>query len=527
MDVRNTPLRQATALGAIGGALAGVADAVFAVSVDPIAWGWGTLMVRLGVEAALAAGLGALGGAARLGARLAPPASDAKGARRALDVWSGTFAAVVGLAAASAAPWTVASVGHAGCAALGAAATSLTLVGLTWWAGRRPWGPWLLGSATPAVTLILLIVVRPTAVSAVQASPERPNLLWVTLNGAPASLADSADAGGAWARLSEEGARFSLLVAPSSSAVLAAEVWRTGRAPWASPPDASAPAIAAILAEREVQTAAFSNRAGLLCGERGSEGFRHCDDDTGLWRGWRRGAIGRLLPVLHGDRAAFTDVDAVASLAADHWRAEVGRRFMWVHLEGEQDALSAAVEGLLEAVESQGDRGRTLVVVAGLGGGFERDDLSPAAVDVAGWAWMPGVIPAAAHVWQPVEAADLVATSLAVLGQPGEADATSGLDLRPTLEGRGAARRIARSVAPGAPRSVALREPGAWVQWTPTVGLVARSFPGEPGEEAAWTAGRLLDRQALAIGLDGSGTRDVPAELDAAGTAALAALHVR
>ena len=526
MEERNAAVRSRVLLAAAGGAMVGVADAAFALAVDPILWGWGNGVVRVGVEAALCSLVGTVGGAWPF-ARAVAGRRDAAGAvGGALDVWSGTVFALAALGAASSSPWTLGSSGHAGAVAGGGFAVLALLGAWTVWAGRRAWGPWLLVGTVPTTAVLALAAAATPAVSATQASPERPNLLWVTLEGAPASLADVADPGGAWERLATEGSRFSLLVGPSSDGAVAAGVWRDGRAPWEDADEPAQP-VAATLAGRQVHASAFSNRAGLLCGADFASGLGLCDDDTGLWRGWRRGALGRLLPVLHGERASVTDAQAVASLAADHWAAHVGRRFVWVHLVGEPSELDASVGRLLDAVEARGDRGRTLVIVAGLGGGAEADALGPDVVDVPGWAWMPGVIPAAAHVWQPVEAADLVATSLAVLGLPGEADATSGLDLRPTLEGRGAARRIARSVGPGAPRAVALREPGAWVQWTPTVGLAAQALPAEPGEDPVWTSGRLLDRQAMAIGLDGRGARDAPAELDATGTAALSALSTR
>ncbi|MFM2162625.1 MAG: Sulfatase [Pseudomonadota bacterium] len=526
MDERNAALRTRIALAACGGGIVGVADAAFALASDPILWGWSNVAVRLAIEAALFAAFGALGGAWPFARALARRPDAVGAAAKALDVWSGACVAAVAIGAACAAPWSVGSAGHAGGAALGGALVAGGLSALTVWAGPRVWGPWLLVGTVPALTLVAFVAAASPSVSAAQASPERPNLLWVTLEGAPASLADVPDPDGSWGRLASEGTRFSLLVGPSSSRSLAAAVWRDGRSPWSEPDEPSAP-VAETLRGRQIHAAAFSNRAGLLCEPEAMVGLAICDDDTGWWRGWRRGVIGRLLPLLHGERAAFTDVGHVAGLAASHWRSQVGRRFVWVHLAGDEASLERAVATLLEAVDARGDRGRTLVMVAGLGGSDGGCDLGPEAIDVPGWAWMPGVIPAAAHVWQPVESADLVATSLAVLGLPGEADATSGLDLRPTLEGRGAARRIARSVGEGAPRSVALREPGAWLQWTPTVGLDARARPGEPGEDPVWTAGRLLDRQAYAIGLDGRGVRDTPAMLDATGTTALNALTSR
>jgi arylsulfatase A-like enzyme len=240
-------------------------------------------------------------------------------------------------------------------------------------------------------------------------------------------------------------------------------------------------------------------------------------------KGDARAAAARLAPeapLAPSQRAALAGVRDVAQVRARY--------------AGELAYADAEIGRLLAALDTRGAAPHTLVVVAGLAGEpmdegaswFGRDgDLLEGVVHVPALVRLPGRVPADTVVDAALEIPDLSATILDLTDTMGTLPSITGLSARAALEGKGVARRYARSVGTGDARRVAIRESGALIVHDPTGPERGWLFLNEAGAAVPWTEPRLLDALERAFALDGTGTMP-PAALDAEAAALLQQLQV-
>lgn len=565
--------RAALASAVVGGAVVGAADACHVALAGRLGLG------PIGIGALLLLGLvfgGAVGG---VGGGLFCAA------RRFRVSWHAPL--IVGASAVAAARVGVTAALGEGIAgftggATGALAAALVLAAgatLTLQARRVKRGQGLAVGVVIAGSLGYGLLGAPATPTAHPSTPERPNLLLVTLASARvdrlgAHPIDTA----ALDRVAAEGVRFDLAVTPSPDTAAAAAALLTGREPWLAPGWGTS--LAEVLTEDSLATGAVVGSA-LLGREGGLDrGFQVYDDD----HDWPKGA-GRTLPGLvwrwarSASPPAERRADEVVDRAIRHLGARSGRWFLWVHLqdpaapydppipwderyyrgsdprsptlnslpptavvdpahgdalvgltdaayvearyEGELASADAALARLLAAVDDGGWGPNTLVVVAGLHGEALRDgpvwfghegQLVESVLHVPLAMRLPGRLPAGARVPWPVELVDVGPTVLDLMGEGPDLRDTTGVNLRPTVEGTGVARRFARAVGPGAVRQTAVRVPGGLIVNDPRGLPQAWRIEGERAE--GWTPERLLDLLARAVELDGSGAV-APTALDA------------
>lgn len=526
-----------------GGALVGAADAMRVVGGDRLGLG------GVGVAALLAIGLAA--GAALVvvpavaGALVARVRAGgaSTGALVGMVVVLGARGAVAG------APWSQEWAAAAASGAVGVVLAGWWLLRkLDRWTFGRDGIAVLVGSAVIAWPMMARTVVpmgRP-------ASLDHPNLLLITVDGAREDRfsATSADTP-AFQALAAAGTRFDLAVAPGTRGAVAVTDVLLAR-PVEAPP-VTAGGLAAVLTKAGYASAAFlggpvqvpdldawavldddaswpkgvgrtlAGRLWAIATHQPASTTRRAGD-----------VVDRALHFLHGRSGSFAvwvhltdplppfDPPAPFDARFDDGRARsdgsgptLGDRGLlapeaagyanvvdpaWVRAryDGEVAYADAQIGRLLEGLDAAGWAGTTLVAVVGVSGltldegdaWFGRGrQLTEGLIHVPAALRLPGRVPVGDTVRSPVEAADIGATVLDLLGHP-LTDAARAPSLRPTIEGTGIARRHAVA-ADGEARAVRL--PSSLVSWTPGIGWRAARTDDAARDPVAWTQERLLD----------------------------------
>ncbi len=557
----------------VAGALVGAWDGALAAAYGRLGLG------GIGVVGLVA--LGAVGGAAAaspLGLVALVPAAR----RRGLAGWAVAGAALplAGLAGVRGAELGGAgSVGLAVGVASALVAVAALVVGARVVA-RTP--RWLGGAPTGALALGLVVAGGSVAAGVASpgrpraASPERPAVLLVTVDGLRADVAQADHAADTphLARLALEGAVTAGLVAASVDADGAIDAVLDARSPLDAPQGPSR-GLVARFADAGWPTAAFVPRP--MPGER-MEGFAVVDD-RGLWPvGLHQLWPVRALELAVGSSfAPARPARRVVGRAAAWLARQPGAAFAWVHLDdplqpwtppppwdargpdaedggrvpvgsaapvhpaqrgalgpeptvasmtarygGEVAAVDAAIGELLASLDDARRGAVTLVVVVGVRGqhltdaepwfGPPEGPPTRAGAEVAAWLRLPGRVPVSALLPGPAETSDVGATVAALAGLAPEGPA------RPLLPAEGAAVRSLGRVG-GRAGEAAVRAPGAWLALHPD-GTVTAARPEESA--AVWTP----DRVAHALGILAAATGTSPVTPAGAVAAALAPAQI-
>lgn len=533
-----------------GGALVGLADALYVIGAGRLGLGGVGIFVLLLCDVLSGALIAALPGL--LGALV--PSVRATGAGSAV-LWGAALTALVALVPEARPWWEPLTPGVRAGAALAVVAL---LAGLLRAAGR-----WHRGRDILAVGLFLALFAgvlgtRRQVPLGPPVSLDAPNLVLVTVDGVRFDHTDGRRFPvPAFERLSSAGTRFDLLVAPGSPGEVAVADLLLAR------PDASAPpapvsadgeaavgvaGLAARMHEAGFTTAAF---LGGRLDVPEDPVWDVVDADASFPKGIERTLLARLFPTEPAPRRAGDVVDRALRFVG----SRSGGFFVWIHLTdplppfdppapydvrfddgrsatsgegetlgargvlapeasgyaavrdpawlvarygGEVAYLDAQVGRLLDGLDEAGWSGTTLVALVGVAGQHLDDGdgwfgrgrgLDDALLHVPAAMRLPGRVPVGEVIRTPVALGDLGATFLDLVGLP-PSPTGQAPSLKATIEGRGIARRhaVARD---GQARAV--RIGGALIAWSPDLGWTAQRIDDVAPEPGAWTRERVHD----------------------------------